>query len=90
VVPGAVAVCEEKKFSTRELIAAVVVGYDIVTRVGMAVSPSIYDISKWIELWDIWKFLKRDSWPILCVYSQQQTKELLQRRKITTLMYRKV
>ena len=42
VVPGALAVCEDKNLSTKELITAVVVGYDIVTRVGMAVSPSIY------------------------------------------------
>ena len=46
-----------------------------------SVSTSIYDISKWIELWDISKFLKRDSWPILCVHSQKQKKELLQKKK---------
>jgi hypothetical protein len=46
-----------------------------------SVSPSIYDISKWIELWDISKFLKRGSWPILCVRSQKQKKELLQKEK---------
>lgn len=46
-----------------------------------SVSPSIYDISKWIELWDISKFLKRDSWPFLCVHSQKQKKELLQKEK---------
>ncbi|GHV53878.1 2-methylcitrate dehydratase [Deltaproteobacteria bacterium] len=42
VVPGALAVCEDKKLSPKDLITAIVVGYDIVTRVGMAVSPSIY------------------------------------------------
>ena len=42
VVPGALAVCEEKNLSPKEFLASVVVGYDVVTRVGMAVSPSIY------------------------------------------------
>lgn len=42
VVPGALAVCEDQNLSPKDLITAIVVGYDIVTRVGMAVSPSIY------------------------------------------------
>jgi 2-methylcitrate dehydratase PrpD len=42
VIPAALAVCEERKLSPREFLTAVVVGYDVVTRVGIAVSPSIY------------------------------------------------
>ena len=42
VIPAALAVCEEKKLTPKEFLTAVVVGYDVVTRVGMAVSPSIY------------------------------------------------
>jgi 2-methylcitrate dehydratase PrpD len=42
VIPGALAVCEEKNLSPKALLTAIVVGYDIVTRVGVAVSPSIY------------------------------------------------
>jgi 2-methylcitrate dehydratase PrpD len=42
VVPAALAVCEEKDLPPADLLTAIVVGYDIVTRVGMAVSPSIY------------------------------------------------
>ncbi len=42
VIPAALAVCEEKNLSLREFLTAVVVGYDVVTRVGIAVSPSIY------------------------------------------------
>jgi 2-methylcitrate dehydratase PrpD len=42
VIPAALAVCEEKKLSLREFLTAVVVGYDVITRVGIAVSPSIY------------------------------------------------
>jgi 2-methylcitrate dehydratase PrpD len=42
VIPAALAVCEEKKLTPEEFLTAVVVGYDVVTRVGMAVSPSIY------------------------------------------------
>ena len=42
VIPAALAVCEEKKIDPRDFLTAVVVGYDVVTRVGMAVSPSIY------------------------------------------------
>jgi 2-methylcitrate dehydratase PrpD len=42
VIPAALAVCEEIKLDAKAFLAAVVVGYDVVTRVGMAVSPSIY------------------------------------------------
>jgi 2-methylcitrate dehydratase PrpD len=42
LIPAALAVCEEKRLSPRDFLTAVVAGYDVVTRVGMAVSPSIY------------------------------------------------
>lgn len=42
VIPAALAVCEERGLSAKDFLAAVVVGYDVLTRVGMAVSPSIY------------------------------------------------
>jgi 2-methylcitrate dehydratase PrpD len=42
VIPASLAVCEEGKLSPKEFLTAVVVGYDVVTRVGIAVSPSIY------------------------------------------------
>ncbi len=42
VIPAALAVCEEKELTPKEFLAAVVVGYDVISRVGMAVSPSIY------------------------------------------------
>jgi 2-methylcitrate dehydratase PrpD len=42
VIPAALAICEEKKLDPKAYLTAVVVGYDVVTRVGMAVSPSIY------------------------------------------------
>ncbi|HSR11326.1 MAG TPA: MmgE/PrpD family protein [Thermodesulfobacteriota bacterium] len=42
VIPAALALCEEKDLSPRDFLTAVVVGYDVVTRVGVAVSPSIY------------------------------------------------
>jgi 2-methylcitrate dehydratase PrpD len=42
VIPAALAVCEERKLDAKAFLTAVVVGYDVVTRVGMAVSPSIY------------------------------------------------
>jgi 2-methylcitrate dehydratase PrpD len=42
VIPAALAVCEEKKRTPKDFLTAVVVGYDVVSRVGMAVSPSIY------------------------------------------------
>lgn len=42
VIPAALAICEERKLDPRAFLAAVVVGYDVVTRVGVAVSPSIY------------------------------------------------
>jgi 2-methylcitrate dehydratase PrpD len=42
VIPAALAISEEKKIAPRDFLTAVVVGYDVITRVGMAVSPSIY------------------------------------------------
>ena len=42
VIPAALAICEERKLTPQDFLAAIVVGYDVVTRVGMAVSPSIY------------------------------------------------
>ncbi len=42
VIPAALAICEERGFSPRDFICSVVVGYDVITRVGMAVSPSIF------------------------------------------------
>jgi 2-methylcitrate dehydratase PrpD len=42
VIPAALAVCEERNLTLGEFLTAVVVGYDVVTRVGIAVSPSIY------------------------------------------------
>lgn len=42
VIPAALALCEEYGLSGRELIESVVLGYDVVIRVGLAVSPSIY------------------------------------------------
>jgi len=42
VIPAALAICQEKKLDAGAFLAAVVVGYEVVTRVGMAVSPSIY------------------------------------------------
>jgi len=42
VIPAALAICEEKELDPKAFLTAVVVGYDVVTRVGMAVSPSIY------------------------------------------------
>ncbi|WP_312832990.1 MmgE/PrpD family protein [Sedimentibacter saalensis] len=41
-IPTAIALCEEYGLSGKELITAVVLGYDASIRVGMAVSPSIY------------------------------------------------
>lgn len=41
-IPAAIALCEEYGLSGKELITAVVLGYDASIRVGMAVSPSIY------------------------------------------------
>lgn len=41
-IPAAMAIAEEKHMSGRELIEAVVVGYDSAIRAGLAVSPSIY------------------------------------------------
>lgn len=42
VIPAALAVCEERELTPEEFLTAIVVGYDVVTRVGMAVSPSIF------------------------------------------------
>ena len=42
VIPAALAICEERELSPGDFLAGVVVGYDVITRVGMAVSPSIY------------------------------------------------
>lgn len=42
VIPTAIALCEEHKLSGRDLVVAIVVGYDLLARVGLAVSPSIY------------------------------------------------
>lgn len=41
-IPAAIALCEEKSLSGKELLEAVIVGYDCAIRIGMAVSPSIY------------------------------------------------
>lgn len=41
-VPAALAIGEERHSSGKEIIEAVVIGYDASIRVGMAVSPSIY------------------------------------------------
>ena len=41
-VPAAIALCEEYGLSGKDLITAVVLGYDACIRVGVAVSPSIY------------------------------------------------
>lgn len=42
VIPAALAVSEWKKLSGKELIAAVVIGYEVCYRIGEAVSPSHY------------------------------------------------
>ena len=42
VVPAALALCEERDLNGKNLINAVVLGYDSCIRVGLAVSPSIY------------------------------------------------
>lgn len=41
-IPAAIAMAEERHLNGKELIEAVVVGYDACIRVGLAVSPSIY------------------------------------------------
>jgi 2-methylcitrate dehydratase PrpD len=41
-IPAALAICEENGLSGKDLITAVVLGYDASIRVGLAVSPSIY------------------------------------------------
>lgn len=42
VIPAALALCEEHELSGKDLILAVVLGYEVEIRVGLAVSPSIY------------------------------------------------
>ena len=42
VVPAALAVCEDRGLSGRDLIVAVVAGYEVTARVGMAVMPTHY------------------------------------------------
>ncbi len=42
VIPAAMALCEDKCLSGKDLLAAVVAGYDVLIRIGMGVSPSIY------------------------------------------------
>lgn len=42
VIPTAIALCEEYGLSGKELLLAIVLGYDVLIRVGKAVSPSIY------------------------------------------------
>jgi 2-methylcitrate dehydratase PrpD len=41
-IPAALAICEEHRLSGKALIAAVVCGYEVGIRAGLAVSPSIY------------------------------------------------
>ncbi|GHV57484.1 2-methylcitrate dehydratase [Deltaproteobacteria bacterium] len=41
-IPLALALCEDRKLTGRDLITATVIGYDASIRVGLAVSPSIY------------------------------------------------
>ena len=42
VIPAALAVCEWKKLSGKELITTIVVGYEVCYRIGEAVTPSHY------------------------------------------------
>ena len=42
VLPAALATCEERNLDAKSFLTAVVVGYDVITRVGTAVSPSIF------------------------------------------------
>jgi 2-methylcitrate dehydratase PrpD len=42
VVPIALALCEERGLSGRDLLLATVLGYEVGVRIGLAVSPSIY------------------------------------------------
>jgi 2-methylcitrate dehydratase PrpD len=42
VIPGALALCEEHGLSGRDLLLAIVLGYEVEIRIGLAVSPSIY------------------------------------------------
>ena len=41
-IPAGLALCEEKGLSGKDLLTAVVAGYDVAIRIGMGVSPSIY------------------------------------------------
>lgn len=41
-IPAALALCEELELGGRDLLLAIVLGYDVEIRVGLAVSPSIY------------------------------------------------
>jgi 2-methylcitrate dehydratase PrpD len=42
VIPAALALCEERALSGRDLLLATVLGYEAEIRIGLAVSPSIY------------------------------------------------
>ncbi len=42
IIPAALAICEERKLDVKAFLTAAVVGYEVLTRVGMGVSPSIY------------------------------------------------
>jgi 2-methylcitrate dehydratase PrpD len=42
VIPAALALCEERGLSGRDLLLATVLGYEVEIRIGLAVSPSIY------------------------------------------------
>jgi 2-methylcitrate dehydratase PrpD len=43
VIPAAIAIAEKKRASGKELLAAIVVGYDVMVRIGYAVIPSAFD-----------------------------------------------
>ena len=42
LIPSALALCEERGLSGKDLLLATVLGYEVAIRVGLAVSPSIY------------------------------------------------
>jgi 2-methylcitrate dehydratase PrpD len=42
VIPASLAICEKKNLDAKSYLTAVIIGYDVITRVGIAVSPSIY------------------------------------------------
>jgi 2-methylcitrate dehydratase PrpD len=42
LIPSALALCEQRGLSGKDLILATVLGYDVEIRIGLAVSPSIY------------------------------------------------